>query len=110
MAAAFQEEYKFPGNIYVDQKRQMYDALGCNRGAKFIMSLAALKAARQAYAEGFTQGATQGDALQLGGVFVISRKEGILYQYLEQFAGDHAKNEELLKACSEIGNEQNNNN
>ncbi len=39
---------------------------------------------------------------QLGGVFIISKTEGILYQHQEQFAGDHANLEELLLTVKQI--------
>jgi len=99
MAKSFQEEYHFPGTLFVDRKRLIYKALGCNRGVKYALAPKTLLAAKKALSEGFSQGATQGDALQLGGVFVIGKKDGLIYQYLEEFAGDHANNEEILKYC-----------
>jgi hypothetical protein len=49
--------------------------------------------------ERYSQGKSSGDVLQLGGVFIISQKEGILYQHLEQFAGDHVDTQELVNFC-----------
>jgi len=102
MAKSFQTEFSFPGRLYVDQQRTVYQALGCNRGLKFVLSGKALKAIKTANSEGFEQGKTQGDALQLGGVFVISKTNGIVFQHLEQFAGDHADLAEVLTACKQM--------
>jgi len=101
MAKNFHEEFHFPGTLYVDRKRLVYKSLGCNRGIKYTLAPKTLKAAKKALSEGFSQGGTQGDALQLGGAFVISKKDGLIYQHLEEFAGDHPDNEEVLKYCRE---------
>jgi len=104
MARNFQEEFAFTGQLFVDQKREVYKALGCNRGLKYVFSMSTLKAAKEASAQGFSQGATAGDALQLGGVFVLSLTKGLLYQHLEEFAGDHPNIDEVLSACKESKN------
>jgi len=102
MAKSFQQEFNFPGDIYVDQKKQVYQSLGCNRGLKYAINGKALKAIKNALGEGFSQGKTQGDSLQLGGTFIISSKDGVLFQHLEQFAGDHVELPELLAAAKQI--------
>jgi len=104
MAQNFKEEYKFGGTLYVDQKRMVYQALGCNRGLKFIVNTKVLAALKSTRANGYANGKTEGDALQLGGAFVISNKDGVIYQHLEEYAGHHADNEELLKACRQYRN------
>jgi len=102
MAKNFQQEFNFEGDIYVDQKREVYTALGCNRGALYCLNLKALKAIKEIRSEGFSQGKTQGDALQLGGTFIINLKEGVLFEHVEQFAGDHVDINDLLSACRQI--------
>jgi len=102
MAKTFQKEFNFPGEIFVDQKREIYKALGCNRGATYVLNTKALKAIKNTFSEGYSQGKTQGDSLQLGGTFVISLKEGILYEHQEQFAGDYVDVGELVTACKQI--------
>jgi len=102
MAKSFQQEFGFSGDIYVDQKREIYNTLGCNRGVKYVLNGKALKSIQAAMADGFSQGKTAGDSLQLGGTFVISAKGGILFQHLEAFAGDHVDLTELLSACKQI--------
>jgi len=102
MAKSFQEEFSFPGDIYVDKKREIYKALGCNRGLKYALNKKALKAIKDTMSEGYSQGKTAGDTLQLGGAFIISATNGILFQHLEQFAGDHVDLTELMTACKQI--------
>jgi len=101
MAKNFKTEFQFPGSLYVDQKKAVYDALGCNRGLKYALSMKALKAAKQGFSEGFRQGSTQGDALQLGGVFIISLKDGLLFQHIEEYSGHHVDLDQLKKAAVE---------
>jgi len=101
MAKNFKSEFKFPGMLFVDQKKAVYDALGCNRGVKYALSLKALKAAKQSFGEGFRQGSVQGDSLQLGGVFILSKTEGLLFQHVEEYSGHHVDVEELKKAAAE---------
>jgi len=104
MALNFKEEYKFGGTLYVDQKRLIYQALGCNRGLKFIINTKVLAALKTTKANGYSNGKTEGDAMQLGGAFVISNKDGVIYQHLEEYAGHHADNAEILKACKQYRN------
>jgi len=103
MANSFKTEVNFPGDLYCDKERNVYKALGCNRGLKYIISSSALDSFKTAKQDGYTGKGIQGDALQLGGVFLISRKEGILFQHLEEFAGDHVKLDELTKALNQYG-------
>jgi len=101
MAKAFQEEYKFGGKLFVDQKRSVYSALECNRGVTYILKPKALLSYKKALEEGFANGSVQGDGLQLGGIFLISKSQGILWQHLEKFAGDHASSQEIMEAAQE---------
>ena len=47
---------------------------------------------------GYTQSAPQGDAAQLGGVFVITPQDRLLLRHIEQFAGDTVREDRLLGA------------
>lgn len=76
MANDFQKEFKFAGELYCDKERSVYKALGCNRGLKYVISTKVLDVTKKAHSMGFQGGAIQGDVLQLGGVFLISRKQG----------------------------------
>jgi len=98
MAKNFQAEFNFKGTLYVDPKREVYSALGCNRGLKYVLSQKTLGSIMSANGEGFSQGKTQGDSLQLGGVFLISKTEGLLFQHLEEYAG-HYVDPAVLMEC-----------
>jgi hypothetical protein len=63
MAKNFQSEFQFPGELYVDEGRAIYEQLGCNRGVKFVLNGNALGAIKKAMKEGYSQGKTQGDTL-----------------------------------------------
>jgi len=102
MAKNFKQEFQFPGDIYVDQKRAIYQALGCNRGASYVLNKKALKATVQIFSEGYSQGKTQGDSLQLGGTFIIRVKDGILFEHQEQYAGHHVDVNELMNVVRQI--------
>jgi len=98
MAKDFAKQFNFPGELYVDQRRLIYDAFKCKRGLKYAINFKVLKKAKEAMSQGFSQGKTEGDGLQLGGSFVLSKQNGILFEHLEAFAGDHANLQNLLAA------------
>jgi len=99
MAKAFQEEFHFPGKLFTDPKREVYKALGCNRGLRYFLSGNAVAAYKKAGEQGYTGGGIAGDALQLGGCFVMSVKQGLVFQHLEKFPGDHADNNTIYEVC-----------
>lgn len=107
MANDFKRDWNFNGDIYCDKERAVYKALGCNRGLKYVISSKVLDASKKANNQGYINGAIQGDALQLGGVFLISKKQGIAFQHLEEYAGDHVNIEELTAACKQLSSEKN---
>jgi len=89
--------FRFPGHVFVDQKKLLYKVLGCKKGISKCFSSATLKQSKIAYKEGYRQGifdvnmhflpflkillgAIQGDPLQLGGVFVIAPSKGLVYK------------------------------
>lgn len=62
------------------------------------MSFKSLEAAKAAHAEGFKMGPVDGHLLQLGGTFVLYNGE-IIFEQIDQFAGDHVEYSALLKVC-----------
>jgi len=103
MAKAFAEEFGFTAPLYVDQKRLLYQALDLKRGLKYVVNKGTLEAAKAARKEGIEQGKTAGDILQLGGAFLISHTDGVLWEHKEQFAGDLADLDELLGVIAQLG-------
>lgn len=90
MVEDFVREYGLaPGSVWVDPDRRTFRALGFRRGAMSVLSPAVFRNARRASAKGFRQGATQGDAWQLGGVLVVRQGGAPVYSYASAVAGDH---------------------
>jgi len=107
MANGFQKEFKFQGSLFCDKDRAAYKALGCNRGLKYVINSKTLEASKNAVQK-HPNGSIQGDALQLGGVFVISKKSGVLFQHLEEYAGDHVDVNELANTCRDLAADKSN--
>jgi hypothetical protein len=76
------------GKIYVDQERSLYRAFNCRRGLKYVISLKSLAEVKSALREGYKPGSIQGDPLQLGGVFVYTKKHGIIFEHIENYTGN----------------------
>jgi peroxiredoxin len=98
-AQGFLDETKFVGKLYTDPELSSYKALDWKKetmlGALFSFSM--WKKAWSAYRKGFRQTQTQGEAGQLGGV-LIAHGDKVLYKHKEQYAGDHAPLNEILKS------------
>ncbi len=102
MAKAFIAETGFSGDLYVDQKRLLYAALDCKRGLKYVATKKTLAAGKQARNEGYAQGKKAGDALQLGGTFVLSRSKGVVFEHQDQFAGEEVPTDQVLQAIEPL--------
>jgi peroxiredoxin len=94
----FRENTKFDGRILSDPSLKSYDAAKLHRSMwRVFHPLVAVYGAR-ALARGHMQGATQGDAAQQGGVYVIVPPERIAYVHISQRAGDNAPADEVVTA------------
>ena len=100
-AAKFKSETNFPGRIVTDPTRTLYRAFNCKRGIRLCLGKRTLAAARLARNEGYEQGPSNGDLYQLGGVFLLTRQDGILFQHIAMFAGDSADLREMLNAAEQ---------
>eukprot|EP01114_Cavostelium_apophysatum_P006256 TRINITY_DN174_c0_g3_i2.p1 TRINITY_DN174_c0_g3~~TRINITY_DN174_c0_g3_i2.p1 ORF type:complete len:932 (+),score=249.00 TRINITY_DN174_c0_g3_i2:1540-4335(+) len=93
-ARVFLKDHKFTGKLFVDEKREVFKALNCNRGFKYMLTKKTAEVVRQAHKEGFRQGPIAGmnggDDRQLGGCFVVSNAGDMVYKAIEQYAGDPA--------------------
>lgn len=103
MAQAFVEETGLQVPLYTNPGREVYAALGAKRPSaltflnpklwwNFLRSLAKGNRPKQ----------VQGDAAQLGGVFLVKPGGGMPYAYRSDLAGDHPSNEELLRVVSGV--------
>jgi tRNA A-37 threonylcarbamoyl transferase component Bud32/peroxiredoxin len=100
-AAKFKSETNFPGRIVTDPTRTLYRAFNCKRGIRLCLGKRTLAAARLARNEGYEQGPSNGDLYQLGGVFLLTRQDGVLFQHIATFAGDSADLREMLDAAEQ---------
>lgn len=97
-AKVFAEDLGIDFPIYTDPDRRTYAALGLRREVSALFSLDILRNSRRAYEKGFRQTATQGDALQLGGVVVVLPDGRVPYVYRSKVAGDHPEPARILEA------------
>jgi len=71
-----------------DPKKQLYKAFGIRRARTLqVLGPKVLSQAFQAYSNGFRQGATVGDPMQLSGTFLVYKGE-VKTAHLAEFAGD----------------------
>ncbi len=82
----------------VDTEKKTYKTLSFRRGGRSTYDPRTYIRAVQAAAHGFIQGRTQGDAFQQGGVVVLAEGGEPVFFQRSEFAGDHARLEEILTA------------
>ncbi len=98
-AKGFAEQFGIRSPIWIDTRLESYAALGLKRGMlATLANVATLKGMARALQAGFRQGLTQGDALQLGGVYVVQPGGEIAFEYRSRTAGDHPALERVLAA------------
>lgn len=94
----FRDEEHIPFPVFTDPSRESYRRAGLKRGLGSAVSPRVFANAFRAYREGFRQTSTKGDAMQLGGVFVIAAGGRVLYEQRSNVAGEHPSIGELLAA------------
>ncbi len=98
-ASAFREDLGLQDlMLLVDPPLRSYRAAGLRRGRSEVLSPRLPTNALRALRQGFRQSAVQGDAFQLGGVFVIRPTGELTYSHRSREAGDHAPIEDVLAA------------
>jgi hypothetical protein len=97
-AQAFREDLDFDGPLLIDPELEAYRAASLRRGHKEILSPRMPLNALRSMRKGFRQTSVQGDAFQLGGVFVIQTGGELAYRYASREAGDHPPIEDVLDA------------
>ena len=103
-ADGFRKDFAITTPIYVDTKREAYQALGMKRGIRSALASAlAWRSGLRALKGGFRQGSTQGDAWQLGGVLVVLTGGRVAYLHRSADAGDHAPVADILAALPRAG-------
>lgn len=94
----FRDEEHLPFPVFTDPSRESYKRAGLKRGLGSAVSPKVFVNAFRAYREGHRQTSTKGDAMQLGGVFVIAPGGRVLYEQRSEVAGEHPPIAELLAA------------
>ena len=96
--AGFRAATGYAGTLLVDPERRSYRAAGLERGwARVLHPLVAWKGLR-AFAQGFRQGARQGDPVQQGGTFVLGPGDRVRFEWRDRFAGDHPDPDQVVGA------------
>jgi hypothetical protein len=87
--AAFRQATGYAGSLYVDPSLRTFRTAGLVHGwATTYHPLSVLKGVR-AFAQGFRQGARQGDVAQQGGTFVLGPGDRVRFEWRDRFAGDN---------------------
>jgi NAD(P)-dependent dehydrogenase (short-subunit alcohol dehydrogenase family) len=97
-ARAFREDFDLDGPLLVDPELRAYRAAGLRRGRVELLSPRLAGNALRALRSGARQTGVQGDAWQLGGVFVIRPGGELAFRYASREAGDHPPVEDILSA------------
>ena len=92
----FREKTGYEGEIYTDPTLATYKALHLRRDLRSTFSASTLRKAFTAFRGGFRQTATQGDAWQQGGVFVMNTNGEVVFSYASSHAGDNPPIEVVL--------------
>lgn len=98
--AGFRETTGYDGPLYTDPGLAVYRAAAMRRGLGAVLSARVVASALRARRAGHRQGATQGDAMQNGGVLIVSPTGEVVYQFRSRAAGDHPSTDEVLAALS----------
>lgn len=96
--AAFRQATGYGGALYVDPALRAFRTAGLVHGwASTYHPLAVAKGVK-AFAQGFRQGARQGDVVQQGGTFVLGPGDRLRYEWRDSFAGDNADLDAVVAA------------
>jgi peroxiredoxin len=100
MAEAFVEETGLELPLYTNPSRDVYAALGTKRPGieAFVQPRLWWNFLRAALHGKFPK-RVQGDAAQLGGVFLVKPGGAMPYAYRSDLAGDHPSNDDLVMAA-----------
>lgn len=99
-AEALREEFALPFPVYADPERKTFSAISLRRDLLGIASPLAAGHALRAWMSGARQRGVRGDALQLGGTFVITPSGDTPFAHRSREAGDHPEWEPLLAALA----------
>ena len=89
-----------PGEVtfFTDPDKEAYEALSLVHGVGGVSGLGMLASGVRAWKKGYRQGRTKGDPLQQGGVFLIQKGGGAVFEQRSKTAGDHAEIDAVLES------------
>lgn len=99
-AEAFREDFDLEGPVLVDPDLHAYRAARLRRGAAAVASPRVFRDTARALRSGARQDGVQGDAWQLGGVFVIAEGGELRYAFRSTTAGEHAPAKKIAAALA----------
>ena len=102
-AAEFERLFAPGIDVLVDPEMVGYRAAKLKRGLFHAYKPSSLLAFLRALRDGFRPGPTQGDALQLGGVFVISPEPRTLLAHISRAIHDRKPLDRILEAVDSDG-------
>ena len=100
MARGFVQQFKVPFPVFTDPGRQVFALAGMKRS--FGIGLHTFGVAGRAMKAGFRQGRTQGDPWQQGGALIVLPPGEVVFEHVDQGAGDHVAPEVVLAALEEV--------
>lgn len=99
-AGWFAEDVGLSTPVLTDPTLEVYRAVEAKRGLLGVLDPRMFLRALAALRRGFRQSGVQGDATQLGGVFVVGEGGTALYACRSRFAGDYPEPEAYLEALA----------
>jgi hypothetical protein len=101
-ARAFQKDLGILDvEVYIDSARRAYDLAGFRRGVSALIHPRAVWSYLRAFFAGHKYKGVQGDALQQGGVLVVTLDGTIVFRFASNVSGDHPEVERVLAAVRE---------
>lgn len=99
----FVEDFNIETPVFTDPEKRSYQVVGARHGMLSSVNPASILAGLKARRQGFKQTETRGDAVQQGGVFVVTPGGRMPYRFLSGFAGDHPDPEDAVRALEAAG-------
>ncbi len=90
--------------VFTDPERAAYRAVGARRNLLGVLHPAVFLRTVQAWRQGFRQADQMGDAMQLGGVFIVMPDGSIPYARRSRYAGDLPDPAEIVRRLEGASN------
>ncbi|MFN7973965.1 MAG: AhpC/TSA family protein [Acidobacteriota bacterium] len=101
-AAAFVKEQGLDVPVFTDPSLAVYKAAGLARNVLGVFGPSSAVAAAKTTLKGFLPTGIQGDALQLGGTFIVMPGGRIPWSYTAKHAGNHPTPDQVIAALGRV--------